>query len=206
VERKYWLAIGGALLVIGALVFGIQLAAGPDERGAHGVRDADRRDDGLRSESGIGAPSDDDPMARGSEARTRGDGGVGAQRIAVMPSRQPLPPADRALQNRVNEAEQTNGFRVGVARRRIEIIESRRRNMIQLAEGFERDGNTELAERQRSVIARFDERLEEMRGELGTLESGARSDGTIGDAQSGYDSLEEEANRAAIRGVNAPPQ
>lgn len=80
----------------------------------------------------------------------------------------------------------THGFQVGVARRRVELLESRIARMRERVEALEEE-NPALAARQRAVLERIEGRLGEVREEQSRLTEAARADGTLGDEQQGYD-------------------
>ncbi len=128
------------------------------------------------------------------------DGGV----AAVPPglpggrTREPAPPRVEA-QGAQADAEQTTGWRLGQTRARIGIVEARVARMREAIASFEERGETENAERQRRILTRFETRLEELRTEQSELEPQARADGTIGDADRGFEETNAgQTNRPAI--------
>lgn len=93
---------------------------------------------------------------------------------------------------RRDDSRRSAGWRLGQARRRIELLEPRVTQYQALVDRFEAEGQPELAERQRAVLDRTRTRLESVRADQTRLQEEAEADGTAGDATAGYEQGERE--------------
>src|SRR5690606_38094784 len=127
----------------------------------------------------------------------------GVARVAAPPTSPPASPGIEP-QRAEMEASRSAGWRLGRTRARIALIEPRIARLREMVEQFEQRGDAEGAERQRRVLTRFENRLAELRTEERDFEAQAQRDGTLGEAQQGYE--EEQSNVVVRRPIpaNAP--
>src|SRR5690606_14475948 len=154
------------------------------------------RPDALGATAGDRRASEDGPgIASAGEVRepgsVRGRHGAGDRPAValdggVAPGAAPMAPSAR----RGNEPQRAQldenrsaGWRLGQTRARIELVEQRVALLRERVRELEQRGDTENAERQRRILARFENRLAELRTEERDFEAEARRDGTLGEAE-----------------------
>lgn len=213
-ERK-GLLVGAVVLVLLALGLGIWINR--EESTGRASSDDDESEaasgsrGGVASASPIGDRDDGEPGSRSERPRSyEEDGGV-PQRVVALPSGLPggqaRMPAPRVPENQraVADSEETTGWRLGQARQRISVLEPRIERMQALVAGFEERGETAAAERQRTIMQRFETRLGELRTEVTDLEAQATADGTLRDAERGFQESAQTGVRSAVPGIAPPP-
>lgn len=143
---------------------------------------------GFGSSGGSSGSSAGGPMhASSSRAPAVGDGGVRRVRVP-NPNVERPPPGENthgALQQPAEDAERSAGWRLGQARARIELVQTRVTHLRQAVADAERGGDEAATERQRTILRRFEARLTALRAEEPALEAQARQDGTLGDVERG---------------------
>ncbi|MCA9604505.1 MAG: hypothetical protein KC619_02850 [Myxococcales bacterium] len=149
--------------------------------------------------------------ATSSNGRRRivGDGGVPQVALHVDPSEPTAGrtndnglPTSRGIPREDPGANESAGWRLGQARRRIAILEERVQVYQGLVDRFIAEGNTETAERQRAVLDRVQRRVTEFREQEQQLVREAETEGTMGDVDRGYEEGEAEA-RPPVQGGTA---
>ncbi len=136
-------------------------------------------------------------------ADTLGDGGVRRARVPNPNAGDRPPPTVNThgeLRERAEDAEQSAGWRLGQVRARIELVETRVMHLREAVATVERGGDEAAIERQRTVLRRFEARLNELRAEEPALEAQARQDGTLGDVARGM-----QEGAAPTLPTRAPP-
>lgn len=107
---------------------------------------------------------------------------------------------ERELPGNAHDHEQSSGWRLGQARRRISMLESRVERYRANLRDLDPSGPASLsAERQRSLLERTEARLRELREQERELAAMARSDGTISDAERGFEEGEHETVRPPVQ-------
>jgi hypothetical protein len=119
----------------------------------------------------------------------------------TVPGEEPLPEPRRGLED---DLDQSTGWQLGQARRRVAMLERRIQTFEANAQRLEQEGHPEYAAQQREIIGPLQESLEDIRGQLGDLETRAQNDGSMGDVQRGYDEGEPGDTDAPPINVNAP--
>lgn len=207
-------AILGAAVAALALV-GLLFVVLRPEGGAEEVARIDARSGRLVSDPGGSPGGSGGPGGTGRPATVGADGGV------PRPPRGPLE-ASRVEASRVEASRtvpaltdrprdpgegQSSGWRLGQTRRQIEVASTRTEWLRAALADLERRGNAAAVEAQREVVQRFERRLEELRADAATLEARAREDGSLDDAQTGYDATDLElGQRAPARETAATPR
>ncbi len=118
----------------------------------------------------------------------------GQQLPALPPATSPLAPGhtiDAPAPREADEATETTGWRLGATRRRIEQADHRLGLLRGQLATLEARGDGDTAARQRRVVDRFEERLEELRADEDALRAEAAADGTLADEDTGYDAVAE---------------
>lgn len=140
---------------------------------------------------GSAAAANDAGRPQGLVRRLLGDGGVG--RVAVRSSADPSGPVqsavppDRGVPRNAGDEDHSAGWRLGQTRARIEILEGLVERYQTAYDGFVAEGNTDTATRQRVTLDRVTGRLARTRELETELRQEARGDGTLGEAQTGYE-------------------
>lgn len=98
------------------------------------------------------------------------------------------------------EQQNSAGFRLGQARRRIEELEGSIARFEANAVRLESEGRADVAARQREITQGLRERVETLRTSLPELEAEAQQEGSMGEVQRGFDEGEPGA-----RPAGAPP-
>ncbi len=205
---------------IGVLIgVGIALAIG---LGYWVSRDGDPHDDGAprlaagprgtarASQGSIGfGPGGGEHEARhaGASGRVVVDAGVLAAvpTVHAAPQGRTRPPLVDLPRGDAEESEHSAGWRLGQNRHHLEIVQPRIAHMQELIRGFEERGETAAAEQQRTILQRFQTRLDELRAEQTVLTTQAQQDGTLGEADDGYAAGADERAREANEVHETPP-
>ena len=124
-------------------------------------------------------------LSRAGEGDTLGDGGVRRPRAPDPAERPPTVNTHGALQESPEDAERSAGWRLGQARARIEMVETRVSHLRENLAAAERGGDPAATEQQRTILRRFEARLTALRAQEPALEEQARQDGTLGDVSRG---------------------
>ncbi len=194
-------ALGVALLVL--------FSGRSDERTADGpVARLDARTGRVVSASGgngasvVGAAGGG-PSSTSRNAAAADDAGAPLPRPVRPTPTGPIEPSrtvPRELPNSAQAADRSAGWRLGRTRRQLEIIQPRIAQLHAVLADLEQRGDAAAIAHQQTVIQRFETRLAELRADQAELEAQARRDGTLGEADRGYqDSDTGEANRAPAR-------
>lgn len=187
-ERKAWIAGVVAIAAVGVVAYAVW---GGEEDGAGEAAQIERAgerpvDDATSGQPGTssGEPStaDRDRARHATAARLAADGGVRPRRRPPIEQGDPAPSRRGELRQGLN-ADRSAGWRLGRARARIALVESRVARMRDAMAELERRG--ESAERQQVVLRRFETRLADLREEETELEAQATEDGTLGDVEQG---------------------
>lgn len=188
-ERKG--IIIGAALAVGALALGVWLASGDESASSGRIRAIDRDSRDRPRSFGSQAVENDDREARPAPMPPSGEP------ARPIPSQPLYAPAIRAPQGAEESeeslrpprldphADRSSGWRLGRARAQITLVESRVAALRERVSAFEAQGDGQLAERQRMVLTRFENRLTQLRQEEATLQQEATADGTIGEVELG---------------------
>lgn len=207
------MAGAAALLVAAGIIFWMSDAGPGGSSGGSGDIPVVRRGashGGGPSGGGGASGGGDGREASGRIRRFRGDGGVDAveePRVAVRTeprpgSRPARQQTNRDEQNADEDASHTAGWRLGQARRRIEILEQREQTYRAAVDRFVEEGRDDTAARQRRVLQRVQGRLVEMRETEQELQAEAEADGTLGDVDRGLEEGEPPM-RGPIQGGTA---
>ncbi|MFK7986492.1 MAG: hypothetical protein AB8I08_10700 [Sandaracinaceae bacterium] len=178
------------------------------------------RDDGRRSDRGAAAGSgvtgasvqngEGPVVVRSRNDRVpafTGDAGAAAAPELV---RRPTPiggvPGGSArvaarAQAEADDAERSNGWRAGQRRRQVEVLEARVERLREAVGQLREEGRSDLADRQQSIVERIDARADEVREELGELRAAAQADGTLAEAEQGYEDSAPVRNESRARGA-----
>lgn len=183
-ERKGWIAAGlGALIVVGGVAFfalrgeekpvdgraRIEAAAAEGGGGSAGG--------GLGTATAEGGEPSEPARGLGQAASAYADAGVALESARL---------STRGRFRRDESAEgRSAGWRLGRTRARIELAETRVAQLREAVANFENNGEDELAERQRAVLRRFENRLASLRQEEVELEAEATREGSLGDVEQG---------------------
>jgi hypothetical protein len=192
---RFVLLIGlGIALAIG---LGVWLSGPSDSHDDGPPRIADGRHERRASHDSIGFGPEDssERSARVRPRRVLEDGGVAPTGLPIRANRTRPPVGAPDLPRNARAAEETAGWRLGQARHHISIIEPRIAAMEQLVRDFEARGDTAAAERQRTILQRFQNRLTELREDEVQLEADARNDGSLADVDRGYEEGADERQR-----------
>jgi len=188
-----------ALLVAAGIIFWMSDAGPGGARGGSGdipvVRRGASHGGGPGGGGGASGRGGEGREANGRIRRFRGDGGVAAvaePRVAVRTEPRPGPSArqqtpDRGEQRADQGQEETAGWRLGQARRRIQILQQREQTYQAAVDRFVAEGREDVAARQRAVLQRVQGRLAQMRETEQELQAEAESDGTLGDVDRGME-------------------
>jgi hypothetical protein len=201
-------AILGVLISIGIFAWKSMRSPGPDEEAARIDARSGRIARSVEGESAGAAGG----ARSGRGADAVGDGGVGSGSTGAGPAARPVLPtpsgpveADRTappieVPRSAEASERSAGWRLGQTRALIEVAQSRVTRLREVLAQLEQRGDAAAVERQRAVVERFDTRLSELRADLTDLETEARRDGTLGEAEAGYrESQTDEAARPPAR-------
>ena len=134
---------------------------------------------GLGSTTSEAEPSSERAIA--PAARAPADHATEQARLRELAGREIEGPA------RADDEAESAGWRLGRARRRIELLEDRAARTEAIRARLESEGRTDVAARQQRVIDRTRARLEETRASLSELETEARREGSLADAERGYE-------------------
>jgi hypothetical protein len=109
------------------------------------------------------------------------------------------------LPRNATDSEHSTGWQLGQTRRRIAILSSRLERIRAQADSLEQQGRPDVAARQRAVLERFEVSLREMREQEQELLPLAERDGTMGEAERGYEEGETESERPTSPAVTPRP-
>jgi hypothetical protein len=209
VERKGSIVGVLALVALGAgLVFFLSRGNG-DARG-DGVARLDAQSGRVVSGTAGGSASEGEgsggSVASREGPRVVGDGGVATRPVLPTPvgpiQANRTVPARADVPRSADAAQQSSGWRLGQTRRQLEVIQPRIAMLRRALADLEQRGDAAAIEQQRAVVQRFENRLTELREDQMRFEEEARRDGTLAEADRGYqDTMTTETARAPARAV-----
>lgn len=191
-ERKA--VIVGAVVLVAAGVVAAVMWSGDGDQGDGATPVAGREGDesshgstgsGFGSSAGASSAGGGPLRAGSRQADVPGDGGVRHPRVPDPADRPPTVNTHGALQESPEDAERSAGWRLGQARARIEMVETRVSHLRETLAAAERGGDPAATEQQRTILRRFEARLTALRAQEPALEEQARQDGTLGDVSRG---------------------
>jgi len=198
VERKGWLMGLGAVAIVavGAGIWASDGGGGEEAArlGEPGPRGVARR--GGSAGSGGLAGSGAGPSGAGPRApAVPADAGVLARvPPGAAPPGEPASAPEPELPGNAHDNEHSSGWRLGQARRRIAILEPRVARYRAALRGLDEQRRASPgAERQRTVLERTEQRLNELREQERELSAAARTDGTLADVDRGFEDGETNA-------------
>jgi len=186
VERKGLIAGVVALIAVGVIAF-VALRDGETQNGNARIDTAgEPREARAGHGTSVGGAADP-PMREAprpvAHARSAyGDGGVPRR---TRPARTTGESTRGQLRRDEASASRSAGWRLGQARARIDLVQTRVTRLQEAVAELEGRGQSEAAERQRVVLRRFETRLGQLREEETELEAQATQDGTIGEVEQG---------------------
>lgn len=197
-ERRGWIFALGALVLVAA---GVAVASSftDDDGDAPPARlgeDPERR----RASHAGGPGSSSGSATEGRATARRGAGPVDGGPLGQVPTGAAAPAArapsgnDEELPGNATDHEHSAGWRLGQARRRISILEPRLARYRARVQTLRDEGDTALAERQQAVVERIERRMGELRTQERELADAARADGTLDEAERGFEEGETDRN------------
>ena len=210
-QRRGWILAAVAVLLIGVALYLSQggEGSGPSPQTPRLAPSASASAGGVDLRGAEGSPGG---PSTGSSARRAGpDGGVLAPHVGVRTdfaapgARTPTGvPEGRGIPRSDPDADQSSGWRLGQARRRLAILESRVTMYQAAVDRLVAEGRDDVAQRQRGVLERVQRRVVEFREQEAELLEAAQADGTMGDVDQGYEEGEQEPGRPVVSGGVAP--
>ena len=189
-ERRGWIAAGIAALLValGLYAWGTGNA---DPRPAPARLGSADAPDGPRGRSDeVDHANLARPSTRGTGRTERGDAGVTYVAPRTAPARASSPDGrdiGRGIPRSAEDADQSAGWRLGQARRRISILERREALYQAAVDRFVQEGNTDNEVRQRAILERVQRRLEGLREREQELATEADAEGTLGEVDRGFE-------------------